>query len=268
MAREFAGKTVVVTGAAGGLGRALSLRFAAAGARIVALDRDATVLQGLTFPEGAAAARIACDVSNEADCLRAMAEARQIFGGVDVLINNAGITHRSAFSSTDPAVIRRVMEVNFFGALHCTHAALEDLIARQGMVIAISSVAGFAPLIARTGYAASKHALHGFFDSLRTEVEPLGVKVLLVCPSFIQTGIEKHALDGNGKPAQHPQAIVGTRATPEAMAELIFQAASRGRRLLLPDRVSRLSWWVSRLAPWLYERLMTRKLGKEMRGGK
>jgi len=266
MARDFAGRTVVVTGAAGGLGRALCLRFAAAGARIVALDRDAAVLQGLTFPGGTDAIRVACDVSSEEDCLRAMAEAGRAFGGVDVLINNAGITHRSAFTRTEPAVIRRVMAVNFFGALHCTHAALADLVARRGLVIAVSSVAGFAPLIARTGYAASKHALHGFFDSLRTEIEPLGVGVLLVCPSFIQTGIEKNALAGDGGPARHPQSIVGGRSTPEAMAEKIFRAAAGERRLLLPDRISRLSWWVSRLAPQTYERLMVRKLRKEMDG--
>ena len=266
MARDFAGKTVVVTGAAGGLGRALALRFAAAGARIVALDRDAAVLAGLTFLDGVEALCIACDVSSEADCRRAVAEARRAFGGVDLLINNAGITHRSAFARTEPAVIRRVMEVNYFGALHCTHAVLEDLLARRGMVIAVSSVAGFAPLIARTGYAASKHALHGFFDSLRTEIEPLGVKVLLVCPSFIQTGIEQHALSGDGTPARHAQSVVGSRSTPEAMAEKIFRAAQAERRLLLPDRVSRLSWWVSRLMPRVCERQMMKMLGKEMRG--
>jgi len=264
--RDFRDKTVVVTGAAGGLGRALALRFAAAGARIVALDRDAAVLEGLTFPEGTPALRLACDVADEADCRRALAEARRAFGGVDVLINNAGITHRSAFAATRPEVIRRVMAVNFFGALHCTHAALDDLVARRGLVIAISSVAGFAPLIARTGYAASKHALHGFFDSLRTEVEPLGVKVLLVCPSFIQTGIEKHALAGDGGTARHPQSIVGSRSTPEAMAEKIYRAAGREQRLLLPDRVSTLAWWVSRLAPRFYERQMVKKLGREMAG--
>ncbi len=268
MARDFAGKTVVVTGAAGGLGRALCLRFAAAGARIVALDRDDAVLRGLTFPDGCAALSLACDVAQEEECLRAMEHARRAFGGIDVLINNAGITHRSAFAATRTEVIRRVMEVNYFGALHCTHAALDDLVARRGLVIAVSSVAGFAPLIARTGYAASKHALHGFFDSLRTEVEPLGVKVLLVCPSFIRTGIEKNALAGDGEPARHPQSIVGTRATPEAMADCIFRAAEDERRLLLPDRVSRLSWWVSRLAPRFYERQMVKKLGREMTGAK
>jgi NAD(P)-dependent dehydrogenase (short-subunit alcohol dehydrogenase family) len=267
--RDFGGRVVVVTGAAGGLGQALCLRFGAAGARVVALDREAAALEALLArleAAGIAAIGTACDVTREDDCLRAMAEARRALGGIDVLVNNAGITHRSAFTRTDPAVIRRVMEVNFFGALHCTHAALEDLVARRGMIVAVSSVAGFAPLIARTGYAASKHALHGFFDSLRTEVGPLGVKVLLVCPSFIQTGIEKNALGGDGNPARHAQSIVGGRSTPEAMAEKIFNAASEERRLLLPDAVSRSSWWVSRLAPRLYERLMVKKLGQEMLG--
>ena len=268
--RDFAGKVVVVTGAAGGLGRALCQRFGRAGASIVALDREAAALDKLLSElhgAGIAAVGVACDVTVEDDCLRAMAQAKQSFGAIDVLVNNAGITHRSAFARTETAVIRRVMAVNFFGTLHCTHAALDELLARRGLVITISSVAGFAPLIARTGYAASKHALHGFCDSLRTEVEPLGVKVMLVCPSFIQTGIEKNALDGDGRPARHPQAIVGVRASADSIADKVFQAARRERRLLLPDSVSRASWWLSRLAPTLYARLMVARLGREMQSG-
>jgi NAD(P)-dependent dehydrogenase (short-subunit alcohol dehydrogenase family) len=265
--RDFRGKVVVVTGAAGGLGRALCLPFAAAGSSIVALDRDASALAGLLADlqaGGTTALAEICDLSREEDCRRAIAGAMETFGGIDVLVNNAGITHRSAFARTEPDVIQRVMAVNFFGALHCTHAVLPALVARRGMIIVISSVAGFAPLIARTGYAASKHALHGFFESLRTEVEPLGLKVLLVCPSFIETGTEKNALAGDGNLARHPQSIVGTRATPDAMAGKIHSAAARERRLLLPDAVSRSSWWLWRLAPIFYERLMTRKLGREM----
>jgi len=267
--RDFSGRTVVVSGAGGGLGRALCLAFGRAGARIAALDRDAAGLAETAAElsaAGIACITCVCDVTREGDCIRAMDEARRSFGGIDVLVNNAGITHRSAFARTQPAVIRRVMEVNFFGALHCTHAALPDLVTRRGMVIAISSVAGFAPLIARTGYAASKHALHGFFDSLRTEIEPRGVKVLLVCPSFIRTGIEKNALAGDGSLAQHPQVVVGTRSSAATMAGRIVDAARRERRLLLPDGVSRASWWVSRLLPRVYARLMVRKVGKEMRG--
>ena len=265
--RDFSGKTVVVTSAGGGLGRALCQCFGRDGARIVALDRDQNGLAETAaqlHAAGIICVACRCDVTREEDCVNAMAEARLAFGGIDVLVNNAGITHRSAFARTGTAVIRRVMAVNFFGTLHCTHAALNDLLARGGMLIAISIVAGFAPLIARTGYAASKHALHGFCDSLRTEIEPLGAKVLLVCPSFIQTGIEKNALGGYGGPARHPQTIVGTRATPEAMAERIVAAARRERRLLLPDPMSRLSWWMTRFLPRLYARLMARRLGNEM----
>ncbi len=265
--RDFRGKVVVITGAAGGLGSALCQRFGAAGAAIVALDRDASALPGLLArlqAAGIEAAAEPCDVGCEADCRRAVARAVQRFGGVDVLINNAGITHRSAFARTRPEVIERVMAVNFLGAMYCTHAALETLLARRGMIVVVSSVAGFAPLIARTGYAASKHALHGFFGSLRTEVEPHGLKVLLVCPSFIDTGIERNALAGDGAPARHPQSIVGARATPQAVAGKIFVAAARERRLLLPDAVSRASWWLSRLAPQWFDRAMAKKLRREM----
>jgi NAD(P)-dependent dehydrogenase (short-subunit alcohol dehydrogenase family) len=265
--RNFHGKVVVVTGAAGGLGRALCFRFGTAGSKIAALDRDAAALDVLLADlkaKGITAITKVCDLGREEDCRRGVDAAMRAFGGIDVLVNNAGITHRSAFARTQPDVIRRVMTVNFFGAMHCTHAALEQLVTQRGVIIVISSVAGFAPLIARTGYAASKHALHGFFDSLRSELEPLGVRILLVCPSFIQTGIEKNALAGDGNPATHPQSIVGTRTTPDAIAEKIFIAATEERRLLLPDTVSRTSWWLSRLAPRLYARLMARRLGQEM----
>jgi short-subunit dehydrogenase len=268
--RRFDGNGVVVSGAAGGLGRALALRFGAAGARLGLLDRDeaglagtAALLRGAGAPACAAAV---CDVADPPACAEAMAAVRRELGAIDVLINNAGISHRSAFTRTDPAVIRRVMEVNFFGALHCTHAALPDLIERRGQLIVISSVAGFAPLVARTGYSASKHALHGFFDSLRSEIEPLGVKVLLVCPSFIDTGIEKNALAGDGAPVRHPQAIVGERARAEDVAALIHDAAAAERRLLLPSRTAQLAWWVSRLAPRWYERLMVARLKGELGG--
>lgn len=265
--RDFSARHVVITGAAGGLGRALSLRFGAGGARVSALDRDAGALAALSevlVERNIAHFTAACDVTDEDQVRRALDSARERLGPIDALINNAGITQRSLLIRTQPAVIRKVMEVNFFGALHCTHAALPDLVARRGMVIAISSVAGFAPLLARTGYSASKHALHGFFDSLRSELTGTGVGVLLVCPAFIETGIEKAALSGDGTPVTHPQAPVGSRARPERIAEQIFRAAADDRRILLPGAVARLAWRVSRLAPDLYARLMARSQRSEL----
>lgn len=262
--RDFRGKVILVSGAAGGLGAALCRRFAAAGARIAATDVDAARLNALTAAlrvEGADALALPADIADAAACGEVVAAAVAHFGALDGVINNAGISHRSLLADTDPQVIRRVMEVNFLGAVALTHAALPQVVERRGVVAAISSVAGFAPLVGRTGYAASKHAMHGFFDSLRSEVEGAGVSVTLVCPSFIATGIGAAALSTSG-----PRMTFGGESTPEEIAQKIFDAIARGRRLLLPDRTSRIAWWVSRLAPGVYARMMKRRLGGEFPG--
>jgi len=262
--RDFADRVILVSGAAGGLGAALCRRFAAAGARIAATDVDAAGLDALVSAlraGGAEALALPADVTDSAACNAVVAGALAHFGALDGVISNAGISHRSLLAHTDPQVIRRVMEVNFHGAVALTHAALPHVVERRGVVAAISSVAGFAPLVGRTGYAASKHALHGFFDSLRSEVEGAGVTVTLVCPSFIATGIGAAALSTSGA-----RLTTGGESSPGQIAERVFDAMARGRRLLLPDRTSRIAWWVSRLAPAAYARLMKRRLGGEFPG--
>ena len=264
--RDFAGKVVLISGAAGGLGAALCRRYAAAGAHIAAMDLDATRLQALVTDlqaAGSQALALPGDITSADDCKAAVAATLAHFGALDGLINNAGISHRSLLQDTDPAVIRRVMEVNFFGSLYLTHAALPHIVARRGAIAAISSVAGYAPLIGRTGYSASKHALHGFFDSLRSEVEAAGVGVTLVCPSFIRTGIGAAGLGGDGAAASGPRITSGGESAPEDIAERIFAAVADDRPLLLPDRTSRLAWWLSRLAPAAYARAMKRRVGTE-----
>jgi NAD(P)-dependent dehydrogenase (short-subunit alcohol dehydrogenase family) len=265
--REFAGRVVAVTGGASGLGAAFARRFARAGAKLALLDLDGAAAQRTATELEAAGAEclaVACDVSDEASAREAIAAVTRRFGGLDVLVNNAGITHRSAFAETGLDVYRRVLGVNFFGPLHCTKAALASLVERRGLVVVVSSIAGVAPLYGRTGYAASKHALHGLFGSLRAELAPAGVDVLIVCPGFTATNLSKAALDADGSVTRHPQSTVGRIATPESVADAVFDAAARGRRLLVLSAAGRAAYLLNRLWPALYERLMARSLRREL----
>jgi len=262
--RELRGKVVAITGAASGIGRALTLRFAVGGARVALLDIDADGLEAVAAEvraRGCEVEVLRCDVCDPISCEAAVAAVEERWGGVDVLINNAGITHRSKFVDTELEVIRRVMEVNFFGTVHCTRAALTSLIARRGTIVALSSVAGFAPLFGRCGYAASKHALHGFLDTLRSELRADGVEVMLVCPSYVATPLSDNALGGNAAPDgsdgdRLPQSPVGKQQTPEQVADAIFGGVARARRRLLPSALSKASYWLWTLMPSAYERVM------------
>lgn len=257
---------VLVTGAAGGIGRALAWRWAREGARLALLDVDGPAVEALGAELEAAghgALVLPCDVTDEAACRAAVALAVERLGGVDVVMANAGMTHLSLAAETDMAVFRRVMDVNFFGAVNVVLAALPSLRARRGRIVVVSSVAGFAPLSGRSGYAASKHALHGFFGSLRGELAGEGVSVTLACPAFVRTRIGDRALGGDGGPATRRRTETGTPMEPEAVADAVVRAALERRPLLVLGAVGKASWWLWRLAPGLYERLMVRRLLRE-----
>jgi NAD(P)-dependent dehydrogenase (short-subunit alcohol dehydrogenase family) len=265
--RDFKGKVVFITGAAGGMGRALSRRFGRAGARLALTDVDGAgvrILAGELAAEGIETFGIGLDVADEAACRNATDIVVAHFGSLDVLINNAGITHRSGFSQTSAKVYRKVMDVNYFGAIHCTQAALEHLVRNQGLIIVMSSIAGFAPLLGRSGYSASKHALHGLFDSLRAELRGTGVDITIICPGFTATHIDRNALGGDGRATSHPQSKVGKVAAPEDVAEAVFRAAVRGRRLVVLSAVGRMTRVLTRVYPALYEWIMARSLRSEL----
>ena len=236
--------TLVVTGANGCTSQASA---------DVLLDADAP---GASATGGT----LTCDVTSLEDCRAAIGRVVDARGGVDVLINNAGVTHLGRFAETDVEVIRRVVEVNFFGSVNCTKAALDSLIERRGRIAVLSSVAGFSPLATRCGYSASKHALHGFFDSMRPELRPSGVSVTLVCPFFVKTDMGSRALGPDGGKPRMERTQTGTASDPDWLADEIHKAVRNRRRLLVPAGGAKLSYVVSRILPGTYERLMARRI--------
>ena len=264
------GKVVVITGAAGGIGRELCLCFGLSGACVCMADIDLDGIGALSLEletYGIKSLGLTLDVTDEHACKRAMEAVVGHFGRIDVLINNAGITHRSSFRDTELQVYRRVMEVNYFGSINCTKAALDELTKSRGLIMVTSSVAGFAPLLGRTGYSASKHAMHGFFDSLRAELKESGVGVTIVCPGFTATDIDKHALDGDGELTKHPQSTVGKASSPRVVAEAFYRAAVKRKRVVVLSGVGRITRLMTKVCPALYERIMERSLRSELERG-
>ncbi|MDP6943140.1 MAG: SDR family oxidoreductase [Myxococcota bacterium] len=259
-------RTVVITGGAGGIGSALASAFGSNGARIALLDLDGERLEATTRAlraDGIEVSAHQCDIRDRRQCDAAIEAVITDWGGVDVLVNNAGISHRSLFVDTDHEVIERVMGVNFFGAVHCTRAALPSLVARKGSVVVLSSIAGFAPLLGRTAYAASKHALEGFFSTLRTELEPQGVSVLVVCPGFTDTAMDTRALSGDGSEVGKSRRAVGGTLTPTRVADAIVAAVIARRHKIVLSPIGHISLWLTKVAPRVYERLMVRSQREE-----
>ena len=219
-----------------------------------------SLVQHLADHHNAEALGLQCDVADAEAVQRAMALALEHFGGIDVLVNNAGITHRSTFAETSLDVFQRVMAVNYFGALHCTQAALPSLIARRGQIIVLSSLSGIAPLLYRSAYNASKHALHGLFEALRFELKGSGVNVMLVCPGFTATDLRKNALVGDGSVAAQPPLAMGKVASPQDVAEAIYQGALQRRRLLVLSNVDWRARVLARFFPRLFERVLLPRL--------
>jgi NAD(P)-dependent dehydrogenase (short-subunit alcohol dehydrogenase family) len=258
-------KVVLVSGGCSGIGRALVLRFAQAGAHPVILDLDQAALdalvQHLREHLGVEALGLRCDIADAEAVQRSVALAIERFGGIDVLVNNAGITHRSLFIETELAVFRRVMAVNFYGALYCTQAALPSLLARHGQIVVLSSLTGFAPLLYRSAYNASKHALHGLFDTLRMELEGTGTAITLACPGFTATDLRRNALVGDGSVIRQPAVVLGAEvASPRDVAEAIYQGARRRRRLLVLSNVNWRARVLARFFPRLFEKLLVPKM--------
>lgn len=261
MARDRAmSRVAVITGAAGGLGRALTGRLVAEGWQVVAMDLDTPALREMRDGQVAV---MACDLTDPAAIADQCDEIARCHPRIDLVIHAAGVTHIGLFAESEVAAHRRVMEINHFAVVEITRHLLGAVRAAKGVHLAISSVAGFAPLHRRTAYAASKHALEGFVKSLRSEEAPHGVACLIAAPSFVATnpGRAERQADGVSRPGSATDGF--DEMTPEAAAAVILAGLRRRRAMIPVGRVARLAWWLNRLAPGFYQRQMERKVAKD-----
>jgi len=258
-------KTVIITGASAGIGEELAVALAARGANLVLAARDAEALarvQQRCEQAGGKALSVPTDVTDEAACRRMVARAVEAFGGIDVLVNNAGMSMWARFDEvTDLSLFERLMRVNYLGAVYCTHAALPHLKARKGLLVAISSLTGKTGVPTRTGYAASKHAMQGFFDSLRIELRESGVDVLVVSPGFVATGIRERALGPDGRPlGESPRAEDRDTMDVETCVRRIVRAVERREREVVMMPRAKLAMALKALAPGLIDRMAARAI--------
>lgn len=253
-------KTAVITGGAGGLGRALAAALVARGWSVALLDLPGPALEAAAGPGLRA---YPCDVTDEAATAAVCAQVQADHPSIDLVIYNAGVTHIGLFAQTPLAAHRKVMEINHFGALTVAAALLPAVRAARGTHLAISSVAGFAPLHRRSAYSASKHALEGFFRTLREEEREHGVRVAIAMPSFVATNLGRPGRQGNGiaRPGAAPDGI--DYMTPQAAAAAILRGLDRGREAIPVGRVAHLSWLLMRLSPRAFARQMMKHVGRQ-----
>ena len=251
-------KTAVISGGNGGLGRALAGRLEAEGWHCVLMDVNT---EGLEASETRSPVQV--DLTDSEALNRAAASVVAERPSIDMVIYNAGVSQIGPFAGSDEASHRRVFEINYFAAVAMARAFLKPLRESGGVHLAISSVAGFAPLKNRTAYAGSKHALEGFFGSLRSEELAHGVRCVIAAPSFVATNIGNTGRGGDGIVRPGSAADGVDYMMPEDAAAVILRGVARGRTFIPVGRVARLSWWIRRAAPGVYERTMRRRISGE-----
>lgn len=250
-------KVVVITGGSEGIGKALIEALIPLGAKIATCARHHDKLYQLqTRYAGKPLHALACDVSSEQDCKRFIESTIKTYGSIDILINNAGISMRALVRDVNLDVIRRVMDVNFYGAVYCTNFALPSIIERKGSIVGISSIAGYRGLPGRSAYSASKFALQGWLEALRTEMLEEGVNVMWVCPNFVTSNIRNTALNSEGKAQEkNPMDESQLMSAEECAGHILSSIENRKRSVILTFSGKR-TVWLSKLFPSLTDKLV------------
>jgi len=255
---------VAITGASKGIGAELARQLAAKGAKLVLAARGEKELAEIADDcrrAGASAVTATADVAIERDCQAVVAAALEAFGRLDTLVNNAGASMWARFEDIeDMSILQRIMQVNYMGAVYCTRHALPHLRASRGRIVGISSLAGRVGVPTRTGYSASKHAMTGFFDSLRIELAESGVTVTMIYPGFVATGIRENATGPDGKPIAVSPVKESQVMSVEDCARRIVAAIERREREVVMTARGKLGLWLKLIAPALVDRIAKRAI--------
>ncbi len=259
-------KVVIITGASSGIGLACAWEFARNGSKVVLAARSIDTITGEAEKmdsEGLEAIAVKTDVTDEQECKSLIETAIQKFGGIDVLINNAGLSMRALFVDTDPAVLKRLMEVNFWGTVYCTKYALPCLLKSNGSVAGVSSIAGYHGLPGRTGYSASKFAMHGFLEALRIENLKNNLHVLITAPGFTASNIRKAALVADGEQQGASPRTEEKMMPAEEVAIHIYRAIVKRKRTLVLTTQGKLTVILKKIFPGLLDRMVYKHLAEE-----
>ncbi len=262
----FHENVVVVTGASRGIGRELALRLADQGAWLALGARDVEKLEEVAEMcrlHGGRAITVKTDVAKQADCKNLIERTVEAYGRIDTLVNNAGISMWALFDQVeDLSVFDKIMQVNYLGSVYCTHYALPHLKETRGRLVAVSSLTGKAGVPTRSGYAASKHAMVGFFDTLRIELMGTGVTVTISYPDFVATDIRKFALGTDGEPIMDSPVQEDKIMTVETSVDYLLKAMEKRKREDIQTPRGRVGQWIKLVAPGLIDKIAQRAISK------
>ena len=266
MSKRLKNKVVVITGASSGIGKACTEEFASLGSKVIFSARNISELKKIEKEltgNGFEVKAIKTDVTNQKDCEELINFTIKRYGRIDILINNAGISMRALFKDLDINILKKLMDVNFWGTVYCTKFALPYILKTNGSIVGVTSVAGFHGLPGRSGYSSSKFAMNGFLESLRIENFRSGLHVLIAAPGFTQSNVRKYALIANGE-FQGESPLDESKLMPAGVvAKSIVKGVLKRKRNIIISFRGKISVFLQRIFPKLLDRIFYNYLAKE-----
>jgi len=253
----FKNKVVAITGGSEGIGRALIDQLIPMGAKVATCGRNQDKLYNLQVQySNQLLHAIVADVSHYDECENFINSTIDTFGGIDILINNAGISMQALFKDVDMQVIKKVIDTNFYGTVYCTKLALNSIIERSGTIVGISSVAGYRGLPGRSGYSASKFAVIGWLEALRIEMIDSGVNIMWACPGFTKSNMRNAALNGKGQSNKESIMNETIWMQPDECAYRILRGISKRKRTLILTFRGKQIVLINKIFPSLADRIV------------